>query len=339
MGVKDAARIAGVLMVHAITSLVWAGEDPHSSELSAQLQAAKDKLVSGEECELRYQFSPGETVRWKVVHLGTTETTIRGNTQTSKSRSVSTKRWLVSRVDNEGNFTFSHSVDDVEMWQKVSDRPEIRYSSKTDDQVPPEYQHVAKTLGQPLTTVTIRPDGGIVHRDGDSPHVNFGLGEIVMMLPEKPVRTGSRWYEPSELHVRLPEGPLQKIKIRKLYTFERLQTGVATISVKTEVLTPVNDARIQSQLVQQLTNGTIKFDVDAGRVLSKQMDWDTTVVGFSGADSMLKYLARFTEELLAPEAVAARNGSGPDDRATGETPEQGSAASAKRSDGPVVGRR
>ncbi len=80
---------------------------------------------------------------------------------------------------------------------------------------------------------------------------------------------------------------------------------MATISVDTEVLTPVNDPKIQAQLVQQLTSGEIKFDVDAGRPLARRIDWDETVVGFNGADSMMKYLARFTEELLPVDATAS----------------------------------
>ena len=127
-----------------------------------------------------------------------------------------------------------------------------------------------------------------------------------MLLPEKPVKIGSTWYEPSELRNRLPDGRVKRVKIRKLYELVKVKTGVATISIKTEVLTPFNDARIQSQLVQQLTDGTIKFDLDAGRILSKQLDWDETVVGFNGADSLMKYLARFTEELLPAEARTAQ---------------------------------
>jgi hypothetical protein len=255
---------------------------------------------------LRYQFSKGEQVEWKVIHLGTTETKIQGNTQTSKSRSVSTKAWQVSDIDAEGNFTFSHSVTNVNMWQQLSDRPEVRYNSETDTEIPPEYQQVAKTVGIPLATVTISPKGDIIGREGSEANEKFGVGGIVMLLPEKPVKTGSRWYEPSELHTRLPDGRVKKIKIRKNYTLDKVQTGVATIAVKTEVLTPVNDPRIESQLVQQLTDGTIKFDVDAGRIISKEMNWDETVVGFNGADSMMKYLARFTEELLPTERTASK---------------------------------
>ncbi|MEO8497057.1 MAG: DUF6263 family protein, partial [Planctomycetota bacterium] len=254
--------------------------------------------IADEPVLLRYQFTKGEQVEWKVTHLGTTETKIQGNTQTSKSRSVSTKAWQVTDIDADGNFTFTHSVTNVNMWQQLSDRPEVRYNSESDTVIPDEYQQVAKTVGIPLATVTISPKGDIVGREGSEANEKFGVGGIIMLLPEKPVKAGSRWYEPSELHTRLPDGRVKKINIRKNYALEKVQTGVATISVKTEVLTPVNDARIESQLVQQLTDGTIKFDVDAGRVISKEMNWDETVVGFNGADSMMKYLARFTEELL-----------------------------------------
>ena len=281
---------------------------------------------------LRHKFAKGELVEWKVMHLGTTETKIQGNTQTSKSRSVSTKSWQVKDVDTAGNVTFSHTVTNVNMWQQLSDRPEVRYNSESDTEVPAEYQQVAKTVGVPLATVTISPRGEIIEREGSKANATFGVGGIVMLLPERPVKAGSRWYEPSELHTRLPDGRVKKIKIRKNYELEKVQTGVATISVKTEVLTPVNDPRIESQLVQQLTDGTIKFDVDAGRIISKEMNWDETVVGFNGADSMMKYLARFTEELLAAERTASQ----PDAESTKSSSAE--TARASRKDKPALRR-
>jgi hypothetical protein len=192
------------------------------------------------------------------------------------------------------------------MWQKLSDRPEVSYNSRTDKEVPPEYEFVASTLGKTLATVVVSPDGQIVKRDG-SPALNLGLGDIIMLLPPKPVKIGGRWYEPSEIQGRLSDGTVKRIKVRKLYTLEKVQTGVASISVRTEVLTPINDPKLESQIVQQLTNGTLRFDLDAGRLLSKQMDWDETVVGFNGADSQLKYLARITEEIEATVATSVTN--------------------------------
>jgi hypothetical protein len=270
-----------------------------AEESKSVLNSTADKKVASEQYPLRYKFQPGEVIGWKVTHLSSVDTTIQGNTQTSKSRSVSTKLWRVTNVDKEGNITFTHSVDNVEMWQQLSDRPEVSYNSKTDSKPPPEYEQVSKTIGVILATVQVSATGQVLKREGDAPIITLGLGDIIMLLPPKPVAIGSRWHEPSELSATGSDGQIKRIKTRKSYTLEKVQTGVATISVRTEVLTPIDNARIQSQIVQQLTNGTIKFDVDNGRLISKQMDWDETVVGFNGAESQLKYLARINEELLA----------------------------------------
>ncbi len=255
---------------------------------------------------LRYQFSEGEKVRWEVTHLATTETQIQGNTQSSKSRSVSTKVWQIDSISDEGNITFTHSVENVDMWQKLSDRPEVRYNSAEDEEVPSEYEQVAKTIGVPLTSVTISAEGRLIERDSRGGQTNFGLGDIVMLLPPKPVQAGSKWHEPAEIQLREPSQRMKRIKIRKLYTLKKVQTGVASIEVKTEVLTPIRDASLKAQLVQQIADGTVKFDVDAGRVISRQMDWDETVIGFNGNDSLMEYQARFKEKLLPATPRTAR---------------------------------
>ena len=290
-----------------LSTFAIADEAETKPTLSEQVDATKKKIAVEPEYLLRYKFQADELIRWRVTHLGTTETTIQGNTQASKSRSVSTKQWRVTNIDDQGNFTFTHSVSDVEMWQRLNDRPEISYNSQKDKEVPPEYEHVAKTLGQTLATVTVATDGQIVKREGNTPAINLGLGDIIMLLPPKPAKIGGHWHEPSEIQTRLTDGSVKKIKIRKMYTLEKVQTGVATISVRTEVLTPIDDPKLESQIVQQLSNGTIRFDLDAGRLMSKQMDWDETVVGFNGPDSQLKYLARITEELVdtVPTSVKA----------------------------------
>jgi hypothetical protein len=141
-------------------------------------------------------------------------------------------------------------------------------------------------------------------RSDSKKSTSFGLGDIAIPMPETPVKVGNRWSTTEEIRVREADGRVKRIKTRLIYKLEKVQTGVATISVDTEVLTPVNDPKVKSQLVQQLTSGEVKFDMIAGRPLSRQIDWDETVVGFNGADSMMKYLARFTEELLPGDSTA-----------------------------------
>ena len=270
--------------------------------VSALASAAEDQSTKTKHL-LRYKFSKNESLRWNVIHQGTNETTIRGHTQETKSHSASTKLWRVTDANEKGHITIIHSVENVNMRQQLPDRPEVSYNSETDETAPPLYEHVAKTVGVPITTVTIDSTGNIIERISNARQANFGLGDIVMLLPPKAVKAGSRWYEPSELQVRMPDKKIKRIKIRKRYTLQKVLTGVATIRVKTEVLTPVREASVQAQLVQQLTAGTIKFDVDAGRVMSMQIDWDETVVGFDGPDSRMKYLARITEQLVKKDRV------------------------------------
>ncbi len=303
--------------------------DDDTTELTAELDAAKQDLIATR-VTLKYKFVKGEILHWRVEHLGATETTIQGNTQTSESRSVSTKVWKITGVDRKGNMTLQHSVANVDMWQKLSDRPAIRFNSKTDKTAPPEYENVAKTIGVPLTTLTFTSDGTVVKRGTTNRQTNLGLGNLVMLLPPNPVKIGSRWHEPAEIRIRQKDGRQKTIKIRKQYTLKKIETGVATISVKTQVLTPVNSSAIKSQLIQQLTNGTIKFDIDAGRVLKKQMEWDESVVGFNGADSMMKYVARYTEEMQSVTTV---------DVSKTKSASTGTTARANPSDQPALRRR
>ena len=92
------------------------------------------------------------------------ETTIEGTTQTAETTSGSVKVWRVKAVDPKGNITFEHSVESVDMRQKVSGRQEITYNSQTDKEPPPVYEIVADSVGKTLTVVTIDPSGKIVKR-------------------------------------------------------------------------------------------------------------------------------------------------------------------------------
>jgi hypothetical protein len=281
------------------TCIAWQVANGQEPTADQRLEAAKAKALDATTYDLRYKFSEGEVRRTKVVHLVTVETKIKGTTETAKTRSVSTKRWQITNVDELGNITFLHTIDSVDMWQKMTGRQEISYNSASPDKPPQEYEHVAATIGKPLATITIDQRGRIVDRSNKT--FNPGIGDLTVPLPETPVKIGHQWFIAEEITVRMPDKTVKVVKARQKFTLVKVETGVATISVQTEILTPVNDPQVQSQLVQRMQHGTIKFDLDAGRIRSKQMDLDETVIGFSGAESIMQYLARLTEETLEGE--------------------------------------
>ena len=277
--------------------------------LALLLSACGFALADGDKHTLAYKFTPGEEVRTRVVQLSTVDTKIKGQVSVAKSSSVSTKVWKITAVDAKGNITLENSVADVNMWQNVTGKPEIKYNSLTDKHPPLGYQYVADSIGKPLATLTISPSGKLVDRRSDLPQMSTGLGDLAVPLPEGPVKEGDTWETPEEVRLKIDDVHLA-IKIRQFYRLVTVQTGVATISVETQILTPVRDPKILSQLVQRMQKGTIKFDIDAGRLLHKQMDLDQSILGFNGPESHMQYLSRTTEEPVenAPAAKTAAAG-------------------------------
>ena len=284
------------LLLFAVASIARAAEPAAKTETAAKKDAPKYLL--------RYKFHAGEEIRSKVAQVATIETTISGSTQTTEMKSYSTKLWRITAVDADGAMTFEHSVENVDMRNQMSGRQEVRYNSQTDRVAPLGYEDVAKSVGKVLSVITIGPAGDVLKREEKTLHpasTNSG-SMLVAPLPKDPVAIGFVWSTPQEVNVALEEGETKAIQTRQRYELEQVEKGVATIAVETQILTPVSNPKIRVQLIQRLTKGHIRFDIDAGRILSQRTDLDERVLGFSGADSAMHYAGKFTEELLPATA-------------------------------------
>ncbi len=198
-----------------------------------------------------------------------------------------------------GDATFEYRINSVDLAQRVGDAPEIHYNSETEKVAPDIFKKVAETIGTPLATITIDARGEVENRDSESKAPQLGIGEITIPLPAEPIAIGAEWSVPREMRIKLENGTHKSFKVRELYTLEKVSAGVATIRIESQPLTPLNDPNAESQLIQQLSKRSrSKFDIDQGRVISKQLDWNEEVVGFRGPNTSLKYDARYTEELL-----------------------------------------
>lgn len=253
---------------------------------------------SGEKYLLRYSFQDGEKIRYEVTHVAKTKTRIQGEEEVSQVHTTS-QRYLDVVDSNDSAMKFEHVVEAVEMTQQQGEQDEIRWESAGTEAPPKEFERVAEQLGEKLATITINPRGQETDReDHAGTKASLGMGSLTIALPETPIAVGESWAVPREVKTRTEEGEVKIIKIRELYTLEKVKTGVATLSIRSEPLTPIDSETIRAQVVQQLSDGTIRFDIDNGRMLSKQLDWDESVVGFQGPNSMMEYRARLTETLI-----------------------------------------
>jgi hypothetical protein len=130
--------------------------------------------------------------------------------------------------------------------------------------------------------------------------------QVVVPLPSEPIAIGEPWSVPTDVPVTLNAGETKTVTVKNRYQLEKVENGVATISVQT-VLPPINDPKRRAQLIQRMTKGTILFDMKAGRVKSQKTDLDEQVIGFSGPGSNLHYLGQFSEELITgPQETAGK---------------------------------
>jgi hypothetical protein len=268
--------------------------------------------------DLEYRFTPGEVLRSEIVHRATVQTSIQGNSQTAETLSKSVKRWEVDDTTDEGVVTFVHQVESIEMWQKTQGRQEVRYNSQTDSEVPPGYEQVASAVGVPLTVVTMDKHGKILKRIEKREQPTSMSTQMTMPLADHPVAVGESWSSPMEIDVILKDGvTIKKIQTRQVFTLDKVIDDVATITIDSQILTPIHDPAIEAQLIQRLSKGEARFDITAGRILGQQLDLDRHVVGFSGPASSMHYLTRFTEQLLPPEEQTVRHDVNPEETARG----------------------
>jgi hypothetical protein len=266
--------------------------------------------ASGEEkYTLRYRFQPGEILRWNVEHRTAVRATMSGQTQTEETDSRSVKAWRGREVRPNGTAVLEHLVESIDMRQQLSGCEAMRYNSQTDKKPPAGFEDAAAAVGVPLTIVTLNPRGKIVERERKvvSTATPNG-GEMTIPLPEKPIAIGEGWSQQSDIDLTLKSGGVKKIKAVQQFTLESVQTGVATIRLATHILTPLSNPEVESQVVQRESAGRIRFDLDAGRILSQQLDVDKHVVGFRGGASSLHYQMRFREELLPQPVQTAVKG-------------------------------
>ena len=261
---------------------------------------------TGEGFLMRYALEPGQTLRYEVTHAAKTKTRIKGDEEVTNVHTIS-QRHLAVKDSSDSGSTFDHVVDSVEMTQQLGDQDEIRWDSGSGEDPPKMFSKVADQIGQTLATITVNDRGQETDReDFGGTKASLGMGTLTLALPEEPIKIGGSWTVPREVKTRTEDNEVKTIKIREVYTLEKVQTGVATLSIRSEPLTPINAESVKAQVVQQLSNGEIRFDLDAGHMISKNLDWDETVVGFQGPNSMMEYRAKMTETLIPETERSAK---------------------------------
>ena len=252
--------------------------------------------AADEEHLLRYRFQKGDVLKWNVRQMLRMTTSLRGKTETVETSSRSTKIWTVIDVAGDGVATFEYKVGDVKMHQSQTDKEDAKYDSNVDTEIPPAFHPLEGTIGVPLAELSIDALGEMKKKQALRPYKGATEeNRIAVPLPKEPIAVGERWDLEVPVEVQLPEGTVKKISAVQRFTLDSVRNGVATISFRTIIRTPINDPKIESQIIDKHASGFLKIDLDVGRLISQQTEVDREVVGFQGPGSRIHHHARFTE--------------------------------------------
>lgn len=284
------------IFVLGIANVAVAQKDKGKTNHAA---AVANRLSKKQLYQIKYKLKPGDQIQWVVEHVVSTKVQMAGETDESSSRSETSKRWVVKSVDALGQMTFGLELASAKMWQKIGDQDPVVYDSEKDTEVPEEYSGIAEKVGQSLAVFSIKPDGSVVSRHSEVNESNFGAGDITVPLPSQPIAVGHRWNVPTVLNATDETKVNRKLKARISYQLVKVEGRHAFIKFRTEVLTPIKSQKIKSTIMQQMTDGYIVFDMKNGYPVQKHVEWDEKAQGFEGADSLLTYVGRMSEKLVA----------------------------------------
>ncbi|MBL8889214.1 MAG: hypothetical protein JNL67_04500 [Planctomycetaceae bacterium] len=297
------AMTSNILFGQALQPLPTSGDSTQAPSTKDEplkvLSQTARRLENEQTFDFRYKFVEGEVIRWQVDHVAATETRAQNDQDKTNSRAQSIVKWNVSNVDSLGNTTIRLTLEAAEMSQQTDDLPRIEYNSRNQRaEVPEEYRQFAEWIGIPMATYQLNTNGQVIDRQEVYRSIKFGVGDVTIPLPGRPVRLGQAWRSPGSIMVRLNDGTQRKIVTQIEYRLQTVEDGIANISFDTQVLTPVDDPRIESQLMQQMSKGTVQFDLNRGQMIGMNLGWNRRCLGFKGPDSSVTYVAQYTMRRL-----------------------------------------
>lgn len=308
-GWNQVVRAAGMMVLASGMAAAQAPEAGPAQRFTLVSPGAEPRV------QLAYRFETGAFSNYEVVNKQMITTQFKEYVETVTNETTARKQFRVVSVDDAGNATLEPVVQRVVMSAKFGSADPIVCDSDKPEDAPGQFKDVLKTVNKPIARVQVTssgemlkvtlmdgaPDGMTAADSLNDPRLNF-----LTVLPKEPVGVGASWKDRFSVPVTLGEGRLtQPVTLQRTYEVTKLENGVATISLKTTVITPVADPKIEVQLMQRALVGTLEFDTTRGCVLSQRTMASKVVVGAFGPESKAQGSMETYERWLPPATAVA----------------------------------
>jgi hypothetical protein len=265
----------------------WA-DDSQSVRAPARAERPGQPAANGS-WQLKYKFQQGQDVRFQLELDSDIAVQQAGVASKSNYQSAFERHFHVSAVEPDGSAVLDLFIDSVQLTYSFDDHPRVTYDTRNEKVSPPQgFERVKDSVGRLLGQAKMSPRGKLVKLTrplqgaSDDSSQNF-----LDVLPEGPVQLGDQWHDDIQVKIEAAKNLTQRITIRRRYTLESVDAGVATIRVQSAELTPIEDPRVIAQIAQQTPEGTILFDIEKGMTTARDLRCSRVVPGAAGPGSVL----------------------------------------------------
>ena len=267
--------------------------------------------------QLRYRFTEGESVRYQNEHQATFLQVKRDIRDKQATRTSTSQRFEVVSVAADGTATLRLAIDAARMEYAFDDAEPTVFDSREKQLPVAAFSGVAQAIGRELAEIKVRSDGAVESvrpllsaRELDMIPGKLGLegdgpSSLFTVFPHRTLTVGEQWSDTFAVRVTVTERLTQEVKVLRQYRLEAVEKGIARISVKQSLLTPVTEPSMLVQLIQRTSTGEIRFDVRAGRIVSRTTELDNLEIGFAGPESSFRAVCRWTERLAEERTTAS----------------------------------
>lgn len=280
----------------------------------ASLQAIAWPVLSdaAEPVTLTHHFAQGQEFFVQKHEDASVEVILESGTSELSHTTDSVRKFRVVSTDAAGNATVRIEIQQVGM-KASSSEGTVVYDSTSSQEASLQFKDVAKTIGKPLAEFVVSPRGEVtsiksLHESvTDVDASSQSLEHPFVWLSDKPVEVGAEWSEKIKLVIKLPEELPQAVNMKRIYKLESVDGGKATVSWRSVIVTPLQDAALEGEVVQRKFDGEFVFDIASGHLVARTAKATGNVVGFQGTGTQLKSTISRSESMTTAEKTAGNN--------------------------------
>jgi Family of unknown function (DUF6263) len=299
-------------------STILRGDDtsPANAEVSQTAATTQNSATNPEAVKkflFAYKFQANQIIRYSVMNSSSVNSVKGDFSETNTNESNTKMHYRVVSVDSGNHAILEPVLDHVKMSAIFADADPITYDSQNNKEIPVQFTGVDKSIGKPLSRFKFNQQGKLLQildlrnsGKGD-PHLTnetnnsvelLGNQNFLIVFPDHPVAVGDKWNEKYESDLKVSESLNQRVKYLRKYQLDSVENNQAVFSLKTVLITRIEDPKLRLQLIQKTPTGKLVFNMQQGIITSRELNTDQTEFGIFGEDSKIKISSKRTENLI-----------------------------------------